>query len=133
MNELLQERIRAGAKWLDANAEGWRDRVQVIDLKLENACTCVLGQVFTDDALALFHKDPMKHGRYRPITGYGETGTAYSPGYWYVLDRDFQGPELNHRSAAQLAFDYVECDPDYPYDWDDMTEAWKGYLKGEWT
>jgi hypothetical protein len=128
--QLLQSRIRDGAEWLDTHAEGWRDRVQVIDLDLTNTCTCVLGQVFSADAERLFHSEDYDgvFTHWNGSDGKG-SGTHYYPGYWWVINRDDHNNKLTAFEARALAFDY-SWDADYT--WDDMTYAWRGYLKGEW-
>jgi len=45
----LAERVALGAAWLDAAHPGWRDRVDVDRLNLEDSCDCVLGQTLQAD------------------------------------------------------------------------------------
>lgn len=43
------ERVARGAAWLDGEAPGWRGRVDVATLDMDNPMLCVLGQVFAAD------------------------------------------------------------------------------------
>ena len=42
----IEERVEAGAEWLDANRPGWVDRINLETLDLGSTCNCVLGQEF---------------------------------------------------------------------------------------
>lgn len=42
----IEERVAAGAEWLDANAPGWVERIDLLRLRLLSECGCVLGQMF---------------------------------------------------------------------------------------
>jgi fumarate hydratase class II len=42
----LHEQVRDGAALLDERAPDWRDQVDPDRLDMQNACDCVLGQVF---------------------------------------------------------------------------------------
>jgi hypothetical protein len=42
----IEERVEAGAAWLDANRRGWVDRIDLETLDLGDECRCVLGQEF---------------------------------------------------------------------------------------
>jgi len=44
----IEERVEAGAAWLDANRPGWVDRINLRTLDLGEDCGCVLGQVYGD-------------------------------------------------------------------------------------
>lgn len=44
----IQERVEAGAAWLDANRPGWVDRINLETLALERCFDCVLGQIYGD-------------------------------------------------------------------------------------
>jgi hypothetical protein len=44
----IEERVRLGAAWLDANRPGWVDRIDLETLDLSTSCGCVLGQEFGD-------------------------------------------------------------------------------------
>jgi hypothetical protein len=127
IDELLKSRIRDGAAWLDEREEGWRDRVQVVDLELSSACRCVLGQVFSSDARALYERDPGEYKGFRPYE-IGQSGTTYSSGFNYALN--FLDEMLSPEEAQRMGFDH---DAESEYTWHDMTVAWQEYLKGEWT
>ena len=45
------KRVRAGVEWLDKNYPGWLDKVEVNELELEDSCKCVLGQLFSEEAV----------------------------------------------------------------------------------
>ena len=42
----IEERVEAGAAWLEANRPGWVDRINLKTLNLGDPCKCVLGQEF---------------------------------------------------------------------------------------
>lgn len=48
MTATIEERIAAGAAWLDANRPGWVDRIDLDTLRLDNPCRCILGQEYGD-------------------------------------------------------------------------------------
>jgi hypothetical protein len=129
ITEDLRCRIRDGAAWLDEHQEGWRDRVQVIDLQLSNACLCVLGQVFSDQAHTASLSDSDGCGRYGDSFVADESGATYYQGFWYAMYE--RKDIIDSERAEALAFDMDYDQEDYH--WDDMTQAWRGFLKGEWT
>jgi hypothetical protein len=141
---VLRERIRNGAAWLDENQPGWRDTVVIVDLDLSEVCRCVLGQVFTPLVAAELSRlghdpdlDVLNSDDYRDETGQYE---GYLNGYSYVVGNDWEGTVLAEAEARELAFDSLLWTTDEsgtpvppPYDYDDMTREWRGFLKGEWT
>lgn len=42
----IEDRVAAGAEWLDANRPGWESLVRLDELELADCRLCVLGQVF---------------------------------------------------------------------------------------
>lgn len=44
----IEQRVAAGAEWLDANVPGWLDLINLAHLRLDDACRCILGQTFGD-------------------------------------------------------------------------------------
>lgn len=44
----IEERVAAGAAWLDTNVPGWLDLMNLDRLKLDSDCHCILGQTFGD-------------------------------------------------------------------------------------
>lgn len=46
MTESLTARVQAGIELLDANAPGWRDKVNPATLDMQSSWRCVLGQVY---------------------------------------------------------------------------------------
>jgi hypothetical protein len=42
----IDDRVAAGAAWLDANRPGWWQRINLATLDLGDPCRCVLGQDF---------------------------------------------------------------------------------------
>lgn len=58
MSELtIEQRVAAGAKWLDENQPRWLDHVDIEALDLESCQRCVLGQLFGD-----FRESPLLAG-----------------------------------------------------------------------
>lgn len=49
MTELtIEERVAAGAEWLDERLPDWVNRIDLEDLDIRDACACILGQTFGD-------------------------------------------------------------------------------------
>lgn len=42
----IEERVAAGAEWLDANASGWVAQIDLSSLDIAEPCGCILGQVY---------------------------------------------------------------------------------------
>jgi len=42
----IDERVAAGAKWLDEHRPGWWQRIDLDTLNLGDPCQCVLGQLY---------------------------------------------------------------------------------------
>jgi hypothetical protein len=40
----IEERVAAGAAWLDTNHPGWVERIDMRQLDMADACHCVIGQ-----------------------------------------------------------------------------------------
>lgn len=49
---LAPERVARGVAFLDREVPDWKSRIVVKDLDLSSTCSCVVGQVFQEDALA---------------------------------------------------------------------------------
>lgn len=74
----IEQRVAAGATWLDLNAPGWLAQIDLSSLDIEEPCNCVLGQVY---------------GHYfsAPASArYADAGEGYS---YLADDRGFNGPE----------------------------------------
>jgi hypothetical protein len=44
----IEQRVAAGAEWLDANLPEWVEKVDLGQLRLLSPCLCILGQAFGD-------------------------------------------------------------------------------------
>lgn len=45
--------VERGVAWLDENAQpGWRDRISIASLEMQDGCMCICGQVFAEEAFA---------------------------------------------------------------------------------
>lgn len=42
----VEQRVAAGAAWLDTNRPGWSELVDPATLNINDGCLCVLGQVY---------------------------------------------------------------------------------------
>jgi len=42
----IEQRVAAGAAWLDQHEPGWLDRIDAWGLDLASSCRCILGQVY---------------------------------------------------------------------------------------
>lgn len=72
----IQERVEAGAKWLDDNRPGWVDRIDLDTFYLGDCVTCVLGQLDGDYCLTL-ERD--FHDNVREAAGLGFALPASEP------------------------------------------------------
>lgn len=50
MELTIAQRVSNGAEWLDNTVPGWEDRMTLPEFNIRNACKCVCGQVFKEDA-----------------------------------------------------------------------------------
>lgn len=78
----IQERVAAGADWLDVNAPGWEERIYLPAFNIKNVYDCVLGQVFAREA------------------DYDNTS-----GFDYVVDGNNDNIFLTAEKAIELGFD----------------------------
>lgn len=53
----VEQRVAAGAAWLDEHEPGWADRIDVAELDVGMSCSCVLGQLDGD-----FHDGMQERG-----------------------------------------------------------------------
>lgn len=64
-------RVQAGVAWLDSNIPDWRGHIDVASLNLAWPTSCVLGQLFAEEA----------------------HDAEYEDGYDYAYDKHFAGDE----------------------------------------
>ncbi len=77
----VEERVAAGAAWLDANEPGWERRIDLATLEVADGCRCVLAQIMPE------------HRFYRILARLGLPGSraiaygfATDRGDWEALD-----------------------------------------------
>ncbi len=99
----IESRVEAGAKWLDAKMPNWFTKIDVVRLKMESLCDCIVGQ------LANLGRDEYEAGSYTSFTGndvrgkgidcveFGFDGVAGSD---FLLLRDVWIKEINARLTA---------------------------------
>lgn len=108
MYGIVEERVAAGAEWLDANEPGWERRVDLASLELHNACRCVLGQVFNDRAEAVQQ---------------GDNPQCVETGWDYALDI------VRMPSTAPLGFSIFSGGQGAAEQWAALDEAWISLIK----
>lgn len=47
--ELVEDRVKRGAEWLDGEMPGWERKIDLDMLRLDSPCNCILGQLFDGD------------------------------------------------------------------------------------
>lgn len=89
---------------------GWELMIDPTQLRLDNACTCVLGQLFDEERL--------KQGN-----GYWDCGYEYAT---QVLAAD-DDTNWDEHWASVRGFSFSI--PASPEMWDDLTKEWIGFVK----
>lgn len=138
ITDLLRERVLAGAAYLDEKVPDWRERVEVNTLELSHPCRCVLGQIFTPVIQALPVREAANYLTYE----FSEDGDY--DGYRYATEEEEWDEDDTHNSDDHTPVrpdEYISPEQckiyafDYPYSegytFEEMTEAWTRYLKGE--
>ncbi len=69
MTDTIEQRVAAGAAWLDEHEPGWERRIDLATLDLASSCRCVLGQLFAGKV------------------------SAHGSGYFWALDQGLEGTE----------------------------------------
>lgn len=81
----IEDRVAAGAAWLDERIPEWVEQIDLFALRLSDGCRCILGQTFGDYTRA-------------PISG----------GRQHDEDWDWDWPPEYDRAAAALGFQASE-------------------------
>lgn len=103
----FQEEVRRGAALLDEKEPGWRDRIAPGALKMDDCRVCIVGQVLGLEGVSPTHY-LKAHREYQRVLD-----------EWGLYD---------FRSEAAHGFI-----PTGSNGWNDLREAWLGYIKGEWS
>ena len=92
----IEERVEAGAKWLDANRPGWVDRINLKTLNLGDPCKCVLGQEYG-------------HFNSRPFTAAMDApaGLGFERADLPYVDRSFEAAQREYTGLTQAWRDYI--------------------------
>lgn len=117
----IPERVERGVAWLDANApEDWRSRVEPATLRMDNACLCVFGQTYQDEATH-DHSDGFSYALdyHSPLPDQDPDETVY----------DYRGRRESarvHRREWTIlhGFDAVT-----PFEYEDLTAEWRRRLE----
>lgn len=126
MTELtITERVANGAAWLDENKPGWERIIELADLKLENTCQCVLGQLFQEEAGIVSYKGAWAYGKYQ------------YRGYDFVVQSDDSweqdGLGKNTNWAVEHGFDSMHNLPGkyktHEREYEKLQEAWVELVK----
>ena len=107
--DIIRERIERGAAWLDDVEPGWRSLLDLEDLHLSSNDSCVLGQVFREQAWD---------------SGYE------ADGYNYVLESgDFPDiPSESDTWAREHGFEAVALGAADKVTYSALETAWQRYL-----
>lgn len=104
----FRKRIERGAAWLDRVKPGWRDLIDLDTLNLADAESCVLGQVFADEADDLT-----------------------TDGFDYVAEYMSPPPEIETNWFSKHGFDQsinLTAASPWSLDYTPLTDAWREYL-----
>jgi hypothetical protein len=99
----IEQRVEAGAAWLDASRPGWLDRIDLDELRMDYCDACILGQIFGDywDAPLADHIPP-----------YGEEMDKYEA------------------KAAQLGFQSVDQRTGSTAELSELGAEWRALIEG---
>lgn len=117
----VNERVEAGAAWLDRVDPKWIDRIDIKQLDLACSCNCVLGQIVsnkTGDDLAGYDEVVAEGAEY-PWGQTVEKKRSLAP-------RGVKGLVISLNRAKTLGF-HTEGHADS--EWRDLTRAWKALIK----
>lgn len=109
MELTVEQRVTNGVEWLDSTVPGWEDRITLPAFNIRNACTCVCGQIFKEEAA-----DSLRESR-----------TSSYNGFYYACDTydDFQ---WDHMSWAMYhGFDADGVGADYSA----LQSEWESVIK----
>lgn len=99
---MYEEQVQRGAAWLDEHAlEGWRDRIDLGKLDIDNQNRCILGQLWGDYFTALRQTEfPMGLGA-TAVHDYYEAVAAADRDHW-ARDHGFLSAPAIGFSAESL-------------------------------
>lgn len=78
----IEQRVRNGATFLDANVVGWEDKINVDDLNVGSCMRCILGQLFAgfrSGAIALDLRDDEAAALGFQVTEYEKDNDIHTP------------------------------------------------------
>lgn len=102
-----RERVERGAAWLNRTKPGWRDLIDLDTLNLAYGDSCVLGQVFADEA--------------------DESDGMVSDGFDYAIE--YLAPAQGTNWASGHGFDQsIDFTAGASLNYAPLTDAWKRYL-----
>lgn len=105
----VKVRVQRGVEWLDENKPGWEYTINFEKFEMENACRCVLGFAFQEEA--------MKAGE-RTLNG-------EALGYWFVLGKYIDGGYYDGTEwAVKHGFHYDIGEP-----WETLQIEWTRVIK----
>lgn len=107
----VEERVEAGAEWLDEHAPGWEHKLSFQELKMESPCSCVLGQVFFQEALAAGILNSEWHD---------QDLVTKPAGFHYA------GKRVGLCNSEELGFDAMGGEPE---EYDELRDAWLALVK----
>jgi hypothetical protein len=113
----VQQRVRNGARWLDENFPGWMDRINLDTLALDDANTCICGQVFNEDAKE-WNNDMKGFGYWYAEKTLFSEANAWILGSVPKRDDGTYDPRRANLVSQFLGFNTIgnecdgECDPD---------------------
>lgn len=105
---MYEQQISRGAEWLDKQMPGWELMIDPNELRLDNACTCVLGQLFDEQRLT--------------AGGYWDCGYEYAT---QVVAGDIYWEGEHWAGDHGFSFS-VPADPEM---WEDLTKEWIAFVK----
>lgn len=106
----LQARVSSGAKFLDENNPGWREKVDPSALEMHSCKGCVLGQLFDELAQDSFCNNGFEYGAIKFLTQNGR------PDIGATRDLGFDIPD-----SYAWDVDYVKWGG---VAWETLTDLW---------
>lgn len=114
----IEQRVAAGAAWLDEQVPSWLDLIDLYTLRLDDGCRCILGQTFGDYGLA-------------PLAGAPDEEFDEDEGRYFLGEI----PDEYDAAAAVLGFQSSEVSASRPLKrpiLQDVRDREYGELTAEW-
>lgn len=99
----VEQRVQAGAAWLDEHETGWVDRIDLDRLSLEHCKRCVLGQVFGD-----YYDAPLAGAPYSTEELYAYADAAQPLGFTGTRHDEMYGTDEEYAELTEAWRQLIE-------------------------